>query len=336
MYDVFISYSRADYLDDNNVIISDSPIVPILNTLESNCMTYWIDIDGNNATNQYMTKIAKAISCSNYVIFISSERSNGIDSYWPIKEILFACENRKKILPIKIDNSEFHDDLVLPLAGLDILEYYKNPQQSLVKLVKVVSNSGETDFLKKISVKQKIYHFFGILRTGLVYIFLFFCVSFTIGVGVGYFSNLEDAEQTIKAAYRNNKIESLNPHLLKYEVKDFCFTYDALTDRIVYFEENESKLEVSFESIMMSVSIPAACETIFKTSRYSGNGKTKIYTLILGTIGFFSGYTFGEHWGEMLAVIANKNDIKKYVEKKSTKEQFKKSLNHQYQVENEE
>ena len=129
-YDVFISYSRADYLDENNNIIIGSPVDIIVKTLDSNNIKYWIDIDGDNASNQYMSKIANAISNSRRVIFVSSKKSNDHNSYWPIKEILFASEKQKEIIPIRIDNCEFHNDIALALAGLDTLEYYKNSKKS--------------------------------------------------------------------------------------------------------------------------------------------------------------------------------------------------------------
>ena len=110
-YDVFISYSRADYLDDNNIIINDSPIDNIIKTFDKKKIKYWIDIDGDNASNQYMAKIAKAISNSEKVIFVSSKNSNSPESYWPIKEILFASEKHMEIVPIRIDNCEFHDNI---------------------------------------------------------------------------------------------------------------------------------------------------------------------------------------------------------------------------------
>lgn len=333
---VFISYSRADYLDNNNEKISNSPIIPILDALDRNGITYWIDVDGNNATNQYMRRIAKAINRSNYVIFISSKTSNHIDSYWPIKEIQLASEKHKKILPIKIDESEFHEDLVLPLAGLDILEYYKNPQQSVTKLIKVVSNSGDPLISKKMSLKQKIYGVFYILFIGFVSVFLFFSAFATIGACVGYYSNLKEAEQCIDDAFRSRQVTSLNSHTLRCSGDSFVFRYDTLTNSIE-FEENDSKLfdKISFESIMMSVSIPKALEKVLKASRRSGNSKSQILVLIGGSIGVFCGYTVGEYIGKSMAVIENEKTIKEYINKKSTKDRLKKIMKHNNQVTNE-
>ena len=191
-YDVFISYSRADYLDNNNNIIPDSPIVPILDAFEKNNITYWIDVDGNNATNQYMSKIAKAIKRSNFVLFVSSEKSNHIDSYWPIKEIQLATEKHKKILPFRIDNSEYHEDLILALAGLDVIEYYKNSNQSVKKLVQIVSHTEnghceDTSNFNCLTFKQKSLNILRLLIIGFVFWFLFFATFATIGACVGYY-----------------------------------------------------------------------------------------------------------------------------------------------------
>lgn len=337
-YDVFISYSRADYLDNNNNIIPDSPIVPILDAFEKNNITYWIDVDGNNATNQYMSKIAKAIKRSNFVLFVSSEKSNHIDSYWPIKEIQLATEKHKKILPFRIDNSEYHEDLILALAGLDVIEYYKNSNQSVKKLVQIVSHTEnghceDTSNFNCLTFKQKSLNILRLLIIGFVFCFLFFATFATIGACVGYYSNLENAELSIDEAFRNNKITNLNRHTLQCNGDNFSFRYNALTD-CIDFNENDSKLfdEVSFENIMMSVSIPIALERVIKVSKRSGNGKVQGAVLIFGTIGVFCGYTVGEYIGKTMAVIKNEKEIEKYVNESSAKNRFKEIINSYNQV----
>ena len=327
-YDVFISYSRADYLDNNNNVISDSPLVCILDTLERNEISYWLDIDGNNAVNQYMSKIAKAINSSSYILFISSQKSNHIDSYWPVKEILLACEKHKKILPLKIDNSEYHEDLILALAGLDIFEYYKNPSQSLKKLIKVLSNSEGDKKLKKTPNLNNFSAFLRILLIILISIFLFFSIFSTIGACVGYFTNIVAPEHCIDDSFRKGQIRRLDFNTLQCEGENICFKYYMMTNSIEFYK-NESKLfeKFSFPNLMMSLSIPIALEKVSKVSRHYGNGKQKMVVLIGGSIGVLCGYTIGEHIGRTLAIIENEKAVKKYVNKSSTKERFEYIMN---------
>ena len=73
---IFISYSRADYLDKNNNIIIDSPVDVIVKALDEHNVEYWIDVEGDSNTQEYMGEIASAIEQSDYVLFISSKASS--------------------------------------------------------------------------------------------------------------------------------------------------------------------------------------------------------------------------------------------------------------------
>lgn len=138
-YDVFISYSRKDYVDENNNIKTNSAIDRIIKILDEYKIKYWIDLERDTNEDKYMRKITNAIISSRIILFISSKFSNDEEkSYWPIKEISFAAENKKTIIPIKIDNSEYNKNIVLVFSGIESIEYYKNTERSLDKLVKLI------------------------------------------------------------------------------------------------------------------------------------------------------------------------------------------------------
>ena len=329
-YDVFISYSRADYLDDNNNIIIGSPVDIIVNALDNSKIKYWIDLDGDNASNQYMSKIAKAISNSRMILFVSSKNSNSNGSYWPIQEILLASEKHKEILPIRIDNCEFHDNIALPLAGLDILEYHKNSKKAIEKLLKLIAR-GKIDRGIIPEPSRDIWHkircLLGLIFCGGVICFLFFATFLTIGVCVGFFSNIEDEKVILDEAFRNRQIEIVNNHTIEYRGDKLCFKYDIETG-FTDFVKNESKLfeQITFEHIMMSASIPLAFERLFKTTQYSGNGKSKFVFLVCGGIGILCGYTIGEDIGLNCALIRNEKAIKEYLSKDLTIKMLKEKM----------
>ena len=45
-YDVFISYSRRDYVDESYNVIPGNAIAEIQNVFDENGITYWFDKDG--------------------------------------------------------------------------------------------------------------------------------------------------------------------------------------------------------------------------------------------------------------------------------------------------
>ena len=331
-YDVFISYSRADYLDENNNIIIDSPTDIIIKAFDNNNIKYWIDIDGENASNQYMSKIVKAISCSEKVIFISSKNSNNKDSYWPIQEILYASEQHKEIVPIKIDNCEFNDNIALSLAGLDIVEYYKNSTQSIEKLLKRIAHGKERKEIdSNIDLNSKIKFVLKSLLVCIVAFLSFFAAFFTIGFCVGFFPNLDDEKTVSNEAFRNTHIKIVNNHTVKYEGDKLSFIYDIDSD-IIDFSNKEQKLfdEIKFEKIMMAVSIPLALDRLSKSAKYTPNSKAKPFILAAEFIGILFGYGSGEDIGKNVALLKNEGALENYIQKESTKQMLRERIEAYY------
>lgn len=59
--DVFISYARADYKDENNKLIPDNVISKITSAFQKNNISYWIDENGIYTGDNFAPKIAAAI-----------------------------------------------------------------------------------------------------------------------------------------------------------------------------------------------------------------------------------------------------------------------------------
>ena len=79
-YDVFISYSRRDYLDENGDVIPGNIISKIKDVLKKNGITYWIDEDGINSGDEFARLIIRSIKDSKILLFVSTENSN--NSEW--------------------------------------------------------------------------------------------------------------------------------------------------------------------------------------------------------------------------------------------------------------
>ena len=66
-------------------------------------------------------------------LFVSTSNSN--QSKWTSKEIMEADEQNKFIIPIKIEDIEYHERFRFDLRPLDFIPYYENKEQALDKLV---------------------------------------------------------------------------------------------------------------------------------------------------------------------------------------------------------
>ena len=145
---VFISYSRYDYKDENKKIIPGNAVTEIKGVFDAANITYWIDEEGVYSGDQYVPIIAKAIKMCDVFLFISSKSSNS--SEWTSSEIAAARMYKKKIIPLRLDDSPYHDSIILYIAHLDFLDYKKNPQLALTKLVDSVK-----EYLERIETEKK-------------------------------------------------------------------------------------------------------------------------------------------------------------------------------------
>ena len=147
-YDVFISYSRKDYVDEKNQVLPDNVISKIKEVFDANGITYWFDEDGVYSGDAFAPVIARNIKASKMFLFISSVNSNA--SMWTSSEIATAHTYKKKILPFKYDDSVYNDAVILYIATLDFIEYRTNPQKALGRLV-----SSVTAYLKEEKDRQE-------------------------------------------------------------------------------------------------------------------------------------------------------------------------------------
>ena len=67
-YDVFISYSRRDYVDESYNVIPGNAIAEIQNVFDENGITYWFDKDGIYSGQEFIEIITGAIAESKMLI----------------------------------------------------------------------------------------------------------------------------------------------------------------------------------------------------------------------------------------------------------------------------
>lgn len=152
-YDVFISYSRRDYVDENYNVIPGNAIAEIQNVFDENGITYWFDKDGIYSGQEFIEIITGAIAESKMLIFISSKHSN--ESIWTAGEIFEALDGEKAIIPVKIGNCQYNKKFKLLIRPLDYIDYQENPQNALKDLLRAI-NKVKEDIAQKQREEEKL------------------------------------------------------------------------------------------------------------------------------------------------------------------------------------
>lgn len=132
-FDVFISYSRKDYIDDNNIVIPGNAVSIIKSRLSEEGISYWFDDEGIYSGQNFVEKIVTNIEASKIFLYLSTVNAN--ESKWTCKEIASADEFGKPIIPIRIDKSPYNKKVMFRISDLDYIEYYTNPENALNDLI---------------------------------------------------------------------------------------------------------------------------------------------------------------------------------------------------------
>lgn len=151
-YDVFVSYSRKDYIDEAGNPIVGSAISELLEFLDHNGITYWFDKDGIYSGSEFVEVITDAITESKMMIFVSSEHSNA--SPWTTGEIFEALEQEKLIVPFKIDDSQYNKKYRMMVRPLDFIDYFTNPEVAFDALLKAI-NLCKEEYVKALEEAER-------------------------------------------------------------------------------------------------------------------------------------------------------------------------------------
>lgn len=137
-YDVFISYSRKDYVDANKNVISGNEVSKIKDALKAAGITYWFDEEGVYSGNEFAEIIVRSIKASRVFVFLSTQNAN--QSEWTASEISTANMLKKKIIPVRIDDSVYHDSVILYISRLSHIDYHDNPEKGRKELIRSIKS----------------------------------------------------------------------------------------------------------------------------------------------------------------------------------------------------
>ena len=152
-YDVFISYSRKDYVDQQGNVIPGNIISQIKDAFQNSGIQYWFDEEGIYSGDKYMEKLADAIFSSTAFVFVSSMNSNA--SEWTAGEIGTAHLYKKKIIPFRLDDSPFARSIIVKIAHLDYIDCGPNPQKAIEDLVCSVLAAKEEEDKKQCEEEER-------------------------------------------------------------------------------------------------------------------------------------------------------------------------------------
>lgn len=147
-YDVFISYSRKDYVDEHKNVIPGNEVSRIKDALTEAGITYWFDEEGIYSGQNFVEKIVTNIENAKVFLFLSTANSN--KSPWTCKEIASADEFKKHIIPVRIDSAPYNKKVLFRIADLDYIEYYTNPEKGMTDLIKSIKT-----FLEQLQMEEK-------------------------------------------------------------------------------------------------------------------------------------------------------------------------------------
>lgn len=147
-FDVFISYSRKDYVDDNKNVIPDNEVSRIKDALIKAGISFWFDEDGICPGDSFTEKIVTNIEASRILVYLSTANANS--SHWTSKEIACAHEMQKYIIPVRIDSTPYNKNVLFRIADLSYVDYQANPQKGLDELVASVKT-----YLEQIQTEEE-------------------------------------------------------------------------------------------------------------------------------------------------------------------------------------
>jgi len=132
--EIFISYSREDF----------DKVKPIIDALEINGIypsQFFFDKQNIFGATNIAKEISQAIlDCKVLIFFISK---NAVNSLWVNREVYFALDRNKHVLPLQLEPADLPSQLQLLLAGINHLNLYSQDEKYVVRdILKSLDNIG--------------------------------------------------------------------------------------------------------------------------------------------------------------------------------------------------
>ena len=217
---VFVSYSRAD----------KDKVFPLVKTLEKGVGTkFWIDLEGIESTAQFLNVIRQAIKDSQVVLFMLSD--NSINGEWTQREIMFAKECGKRVVPVILDGGGLRDWTELYFANVNYVD--STSKRQIEKLSREITEWLEPEVIvgqtdgdiadtppRSVAIKKVLSRLIASLKTIILVVATLIVIVFVIGMCVSDNEEGQDEESvqdTITAVERDTIIISATEDVTKIQ-----------------------------------------------------------------------------------------------------------------------
>lgn len=213
-YDLFISYSRADFDEVSALISRLKEDIPGL--------TCWFDITGVESASEFEDKIISAIKESSYVLFALSD--NSMQSEWTKDEVTYAKNIGKKVIPVLLKGTSLNEgwflfkfgriDCIDSGSDLQIRKLVGDLSQWLNKSIK----SEDTQVQDKILTIMKSRHRYGRLKLNIWRYLIPYIIAFILSSIVLFFlDSYRDKRDLQNAEIRYNYLIGLADSFAKID-----------------------------------------------------------------------------------------------------------------------
>ena len=138
MSQVFISYSRQDWFAPDGTPVPGNPVDRILAALDAAGISYWIDREGLGGGDTFAERIAGAIRSCDDFLFLSSAAANA--SEWTLREISTAIQDGKRIIPLRLDRSDYNPAVAFYLSSVQYIDWVElGPEEALRRVVGAIA-----------------------------------------------------------------------------------------------------------------------------------------------------------------------------------------------------
>jgi TolB-like protein/Flp pilus assembly protein TadD len=128
--EVFVSYSREDA----------GRTTELLERLRAAGVSLWIDQGAIDAAAQWSEQIVNALEgCKALMLFVSE---SAVRSHNVAKEVVLVSERKGHILPVHLEPTVIPAALKYQLAGIQQVEYYKDPEAGLKAILRALERIG--------------------------------------------------------------------------------------------------------------------------------------------------------------------------------------------------
>ncbi|MEM7637539.1 MAG: TIR domain-containing protein [Pseudomonadota bacterium] len=130
-HDAFVSYSHANA----------ETVLPIVQSIEADGITVWIDRDEMRAGQNWAGQIVRAIKSADRFCLMCSAQA--FESDHVRREVYLADKYGKKMVPIRLDATEMPEDIEYFLIGRQWIDLFEVAEEDRMKAIKTLLSESE-------------------------------------------------------------------------------------------------------------------------------------------------------------------------------------------------